>query len=400
MSSLRFFHNQSLPLIGRMPCVLLTLVFGAILTVPAAAADAPPPAITGPAVAWSFNTGQEVSAAMTVADGVVYGGSKGGGVFAIDAATGEQLWKVQMKFPVTSRIAVAGDIVCVECANTLFGLDRTTGRELWRFVARPYRPIASMDFTDYHRSSPVVADDVAYFGDDWGNLNGVSVADGSLVFQYTTPTQRPIRATPAVHEGVVYFGDWEGEAYAFSIADRKLVWQQGLENRRDYYGAIVSDFVVADGLVYFGAQHDVFAPLALATGKPAWTFAEPNHTYLPATPLIHGQRVIIATTIFTNSVLCLDQGRIAWAFKGEGIFFTTPVLHGSTLVVNSSQFGGPGFLYLLDVESGALLSQLRIAKASPSAPALDGDRVYLGTGDGCIYALKLAELLAPVPPSP
>ena len=369
-----------------------------LLAAPALAADAPPASITGPAVAWKFDTGQEVSAAPLVADGIIYCGSKGGGVFALAAATGAQLWKTQMKFPVTARAALAGDTLCVECANALHGVDRKTGQERWRFVAQPYRPIASMDFTDYHRSSPVIADNVAYFGDDWGDLNGVAVTDGSLVFQYTTPTRRPIRATPAVHRGVVYFGDWEGEAYAVSLADRKLVWQHALANRRDYYGAIVSEFVVADGLVYFGAQHDVFAPLDLATGQPAWTFAEPNHTYLPATPLIHDGRAIIATTIFTNSVLCLDHGEIAWAFKGEGVFFTKPVLHGSTLIINSSQFGGPGFLYLLDVNSGKLTQQLRIEKATPSAPAVDDDKVYLGAGDGCIYALNLAALLAPPAP--
>ncbi|HTZ20775.1 MAG TPA: PQQ-binding-like beta-propeller repeat protein [Opitutaceae bacterium] len=380
--------------LARGACLALGL---AALAAQAFAADAPP-SITGPAVAWKFNTGQEVSAAPIVADGVVYCGSKGGGVFALDAATGAQLWKAQMHFPVMSRPGLAGDTLCVECANALHGLDRKTGQERWRFVAQPYRPIASMDFTDYHRSSPVIVDHVAYFGDDWGDLNGVNVADGALVFQYTTPTRRPIRATPAVHQGVVYFGDWEGEVYAVALADKKLLWQYGLENRREYYGAIVSDFVVADGLVYFGAQHDVFTPLETATGKPAWKFVDESHTYLPATPLIHEGRAIIATTIHKNSVYCLDQGKVAWAFKGAGIFFTKPVLHGSTLLVNSSQFGGPGYLYLLEVGSGKLINQLRIEKASPSAPAVDDDKVYLGAGDGCLYALKLAELPPPATP--
>jgi outer membrane protein assembly factor BamB len=363
------------------------------LVAPAFAADAPV-SITSAAVAWKFNAGKEVFATPIVSEGVVYCGSKGGSVFALDAATGAQLWKADLKFPVTARAAIAGDTLVVECANALHGFDRKTGQPRWRWIAKPYRPIASMDFTDYHRSSPVIVGNVAYYGDDWGNLNGVNVTDGSLAFQYTTPTQRPIRATPAVHHGVVYFGDWEGEAYAVSLADKKLLWQYGLENRRDYYGAIVSDFVIADGRVHFGAQHDTFAPLDLATGKPAWTFTDANHTYLPATPLVHEGRVIIATTIFTNSVLCLDQGKQAWAFKGEGIFFTTPVLHGSTLIVNSSQFGGPGYLYLLKVGTGKLINKIRIEKAAPSAPAIDGEKVYLGAGDGYLYALNLARLLA------
>lgn len=375
--------------------IALALAAGLLAAASVFAADAPPPpSIQGP-VAWKFDTGKEVTATPLVADGVVYIGSTNYAVFAIDTATGTQLWKAPMKFAVSSRPALAGDTLCVECGNALVGLDRKTGQEKWSFVAKPFRPIASMDLTDYHRSSPVVVDGVAYFGDDWGNLNGVDTTNGKQVFQYTTPTQRPIRSTPAVDKGVVFFGDWEGLAYAVSLADGKLLWQHEVQNRRDYYGAIVSDFVVDGGLVYFGAQHDVFAPLDAATGQPAWSFVEANKTYLPATPLVRDGKVIIAATIFTNSVLCLEQGKIAWAFKGEGIFFTKPAVHGSTLIVNSSQFGGTGALYLLDVATGKLINQLRIERAAPSAPAVDQDKVYLGAGDGCLYALKLADLLAP-----
>jgi outer membrane protein assembly factor BamB len=363
-------------------------------------ADDQPASISGPAVAWKFNTGQEVVSAPVLADGVLYCGSKSYGFFAIDAATGTLIWKLDAKFPVSSKAAIAGDLVCFECGNILTGVDRKTGKVRWEFVARPFRPIASMDLTDYHRSSPVIEGNVAYFGDDWGNLNGVDVRDGKLVFQYTTQTQRPIRATPAVSNGMVFFGDWEGEVYGVSLADQKLVWQHTQQDCRPYYGAVVSEFIVHDGLVYFGSQHDVFAPLDVATGKPAWTYVEPKHTYLPATPLIHEGHVITATTIFTNSVLCLDKGALAWAFKGEGIFFTKPVLQGSTLIVNSTNFGGPGYLYLLDVADGKLINSLRIEKATASAPALDGERVYLGAGDGCLYALKLSELNKPSDPAP
>ena len=48
---------------------------------------------------------------------------------------------------------------------------------------------------------------VVYYGDDWGNLNGVDLATGALVFQFTIEIGRPIRSTPAMKDGVVYFGD-------------------------------------------------------------------------------------------------------------------------------------------------------------------------------------------------
>ncbi|MFT3870825.1 MAG: PQQ-binding-like beta-propeller repeat protein [Nibricoccus sp.] len=355
-------------------------------------AAAPTPSISNPAVLWKFSTGKDVTAAPMVDRGVVYCGSTNGQFFALNADTGQQLWKFQANFPISSRAACEGDTVCFESGNTLYALDRATGLEKWLYVAKPYRPIASMDLTDYHRSSPVIADGIVYFGDDWGNLNGVSLTDGSPVFGYTTPAARPIRCAPAIHDGVVYFGDWEGDVFAVSLSDKKLRWQYRAPNVRPYYGAVVSDFLVSDGVLYFGSQHDTFAPLDIVTGKPVWSYTDPNKTYLPSTPLVHKGRVIIGTTIFTNSVLCLERGQLAWTFKAEGIFFTRPAIAGRTLIVNSSNFGKTGWLYLLDVETGALLNKLPIDKAMPSAPVVADGKIYLGAGDGCIYALSLSTL--------
>lgn len=360
-------------------------------SIPAQTAE-PTPSITNPAVVWKFATGKDVTAAPLVDRGVVYCGSTNGQLFALDAANGQPHWKFASRFPISCRAACEGDTVCFESGNTLYALDRTTGLEKWHYVAKPYRPIASMDLTDYHRSSPVIVGGVVYFGDDWGNLNGVSLSDGSPVFQFTTTAGRPIRCTPAIHDGVVYFGDWEGDVFAVSLATKNLRWQHRAANVRAYYGAVVSDFLIQDGVLYFGSQHDTFAPLDIVTGKPIWSYTDPNKTYLPSTPLIHKGRAIIGTTIFTNSVLCLDRGQLAWAFKAEGIFFTRPALDGSTLIVNSSNFGKTGWLYLLEVETGALLNKFPIEKAMPSAPAVADGKVFIGAGDGCVYALALSAL--------
>ena len=45
---------------------------------------------------WSYATGQPVSSAPAVANGVVYAGGDGGTVFAFRAATGAKLWSHQI----------------------------------------------------------------------------------------------------------------------------------------------------------------------------------------------------------------------------------------------------------------------------------------------------------------
>ena len=329
---------------------------------------------------------------------MVYCGSTNGSFFALDEHLGKLLWKFDAPFPISTRAAIQGDTVCLVSGNQLIALDRADGHERWHFVAKPFRPIYSMDLTDYHRSSPVIANGVVYFGDDWGDLNGLDLASGKLVFQYTTETARPIRATPAIAQGIVCFGDWEGDVYAVRLSDQKLLWQHRDPGVRPYYGAVVSEFRIQDGIVYFGSQHDTFAPLDLATGKPVWSYTDPSHTYLPSTPLLQNGRVIIGTTIFANAVLCLEKGRVTWSFKADGIFFTAPVASGSLLIVNSTNFGGTGWLYLLDIAKGQLVNKLPIERATPSAPAVADSLVFLGAGDGCLYALSLEQLSAPPAP--
>jgi eukaryotic-like serine/threonine-protein kinase len=372
---------------------LVTIGFAVSLV----SAAEPAPSITEH-VAWKFPMGKEVTAAPLVADGVVYCGSTNGVFFALDAASGQQLWKFSRgRIAISSKAAVFGETVYFVSANTLVALDRTSGTERWQFVAKPFRPIYSMDLTDYHRSAPVVADGVVYFGDDWGNINGVDAATGALVFQFTTETGRPIRCTPLVTGGNVYFGDWEGTVYGVSLAEKQVLWTYTLENTRLFYGAVVSEFVMHDGVIYFGSQHDIFTPLDAKTGAPVWKYVDPNRTYLPSTPVIHNGRAIIASTIKTNSVLCLEQGRAVWACKLAGIFFTKPVIAPPYVIINSTDFGKTGHLYLIDVENGALAKSLPIERASPSAPTLVGDFLYLGAGDGCLYALRVSDLLAPAP---
>jgi outer membrane protein assembly factor BamB len=370
------------------------LCIASLFLVCVAAVAEPIPSITGP-VAWSFSTGKDVTAAPVIDRGVVYCGSTNGSFFALDLKTGQLLWKFDAPFPISSRAAVQGDVVCIESGNQLIALERKSGGELWRFVAKPFRPIYSLDLTDYHRSSPVISDSVVYFGDDWGNLNGVELASGKLVFQFTTESGRPIRTTPAIGQGRVFFGDWEGDVYAVSLAEKKLVWTHRAPNVRPYYGAVVSEFKIREGVLYFGSQHDVFEPLDIATGKPVWSYAEPRHTYLPTTPLLLDGKVVIGTTIFTNSILCLDHGELVWSCKGDGIFFTAPLVSNGLILANSSNFGGTGFLHVIEAKTGTLVNKLPIEKATASSPALADGLVVLGAGDGSIYALAWDALTKP-----
>jgi outer membrane protein assembly factor BamB len=69
----------------------------------------------------------------SVANGVGYSVSDEGTVYAFDAASGEELWRVQVGIYV-SPVAIAGDVIYVasEGGGAVYALDAATGNELWR----------------------------------------------------------------------------------------------------------------------------------------------------------------------------------------------------------------------------------------------------------------------------
>jgi quinoprotein glucose dehydrogenase len=91
-------------------------------------------------VAWTYDTrdafaGSEMQTNPVVIDGVLYGTSPKLRVFALDGATGKELWSFDPNYGAapTSRIrhrgvVVTGDRVLFNFRNRLYALDRRTGK--------------------------------------------------------------------------------------------------------------------------------------------------------------------------------------------------------------------------------------------------------------------------------
>lgn len=334
-------------------------------------------------ITWRFISDSSIEATPVVRGNIIYIGNMDGDFFAIDAKTGVVKWDSKVANPINSSAAVKGNIVCVESGSALYGFDATTGILIWRFVANNAETVVSVDLTDYHHSSPVIENDIAYFGDEWGNLNGVNIRTGKGVFKYTTPTKKIIRTTPVIKDNIIYFGDWDGVVYAVSLPTKSLKWQYRMENMRPKYGAIVSEMVIKDGVLYFGSQHDTFSPLDVKTGKPKWTFIDPDKTYLPSTPVFYKKDLIVGSTINAFKIFCFSDGKVKWTIPTKGIFFVKPVIfQDSVLVMNSSFFGKTGYLYFVDCKNGKLISETPIEEATPCSPLIINDMLILGRKNG------------------
>jgi len=336
-------------------------------------------------IVWKFNSTGPFYSMPVFRGTIVYCGDMNGNFYAIDSKTGTEVWSCKVRYPINSRAAIKGNVVCFESGNSLYGIDIRDGMLLWCYMPNKNEPTISVDLTDYHHSSPVIENDIAYFGDEWGTLHGVNINTGKAAFKYTTPNQKVIRSTPVIKDNIIYFGDWDGTVYAVSIPTKSLKWQYTMSNMRPKYGAIVSEMVIKDGLLYFGSQHDTYNPIDILTGKPKWTFIDPDKTYLPTTPVFYKKDLIIGSTVNANKIFCLNEGKVKWTVPTKGVFFVKPLIYqDSILVMNSSSFGNTGYLYFVNCKSGSLINEIPIEEAMPASPIIVDNKLIISRKDGLI----------------
>ena len=110
---------------------------------------------------WANRVGGHTTGLLAVAHHTVFGTTKEGMAFALDADSGSKTWSTEFGVAISTAPTVAGDTVLVGTEEgSVYGLDATTGKVLWDFKA------SSGEITD----SPVVAGDTIYLVSEDGTL--------------------------------------------------------------------------------------------------------------------------------------------------------------------------------------------------------------------------------------
>lgn len=113
-----------------------------------------------------FRKRHQASTKLAISDGkIFFGGWDTGSVFAVDAITGEQVWKFQLSQPYfhCSIPAIVGDTVYLTCSNKqIYALDAKSGKKTW-----------SSEVKLEMMSAPVIAAGVLYFIADDGKVHAL-----------------------------------------------------------------------------------------------------------------------------------------------------------------------------------------------------------------------------------
>jgi outer membrane protein assembly factor BamB len=367
---------------------------------PAHTGEMPGPGPEGsPVVKWKYKAvdSGRVESSPAIVDGVLYVGIGAysepstpenfplefegpGAVIALDAETSTLLWRTDLPTELVSSPAVAdGRVYVTTTTAELYALDAATGNELWHstiaegvtdFSGSP--TVVGDTIYVSNGSSPAVLDGVVFDGSAFGDLvSALDASTGELRWR----TQMP-------QVGI----------YALKAEDGAILWHVQTLDR------VESSPAVANGLVFAGDNFGTLHAIDAATGEERWQQKFPwVNTYIEASPAVAKGVVYVGSDMnggyggFTSDFIAFDAqtGEEVWHFSWPNGALSSPVVVDGVIYFGSLDH----HLYALDAESGAQLWAMDLGDNVSSSPAVVDGTLYVGTGSygtrepGYVYAI-------------
>jgi outer membrane protein assembly factor BamB len=324
-----------------------------------------PPGEFALSLKWKKRFQGGITSSPAVYEGKVYFGCRGGGLYCLEAGTGEQVWKFATGAGIGASPTVSGGKVFIGgYSGSFWCIDASSGQKVWEFKAGAKIV-----------SSASVASGSVLFGSYDRNLYCVSAKDGKR--RWTYEAAGVVWSSPFVEKGRVFFGSVDGTFYCLSLDSGKLVWKYTAT------GGIYSSPALGEGVVCFGSNGRAFHFLDASTGKELFRIEATRD--VRASPLVVGETVYGASD--DGVVRCIDvKGRtVRWTFKAQRAVRSTPFASEGILYVTSYD----GRLHSLETSSGKEVGSFDTGAEIYSSPTVSGDMVFFGANNGSFYCVQV-----------
>ncbi len=342
------------------------------------AATAARPLRSAPAEKRTVNLGFRDWGPATVAGSTVIAGNQtgGGGLFAIDTATGKARWTYRPVLPngtasVSTLPAVAGTLVIAPFAaaypGSVIAVSLATGKEVWRGP-------------DPQQGAGVVVDgNLAYILAKDGFFYALEAATGRVRWKSEFATNlAPCASQSVVKDSVIYLtgigkaipGDaaWPNGYYLFAL-DAKTGqerWRYRAEAPYVHQGVCLNQPVVTADTIFATGDNYLYA-VARATGSNRWPPVEVRRPVegrergVQVQGLVDAGPVLVGITTGYLIAFSKDTGSTAWEMPGQyRDSKTAPAVAGNVLYFQGSPAAKPapgpaGTLHALDLETRQIL---------------------------------------------
>lgn len=306
---------------------------------------------------WNFSFGGEKQRGQEsqpiIKDGVMYVTASYSRVFAIDIATGEELWQYEAKLPdailpccdvINRGVAIYDNLVIFGTLDAkLVGLDRKTGKVIWKKTISEYKDGYSIT------AAPLIVKDLVITGVAGGEFGVVGKVEAR-----DPKTGELVWSRPMVEGHMGYLnGKENGISGTLNATWEGDMWKQG--------GA-----APWNGVTYDPDTNLIYVP----TGNPA-----PWNSHLRK-----GDNLYSASRVAVDP----DTGKIVWHFQTtphdgwdfdgmtEFVLFDYKDKNGKVVKAGATADKN-GFFYVLDRTTGKYISSLPFADKISWAKGIDKD---------------------------
>jgi len=257
--------------------------------------------------------------ALSVERGSVVTGTRGGGVQAWEAATGEKLWELggaQADFETPEAGPVLQDgTVYTWGEGLLRALEVRTGAERWSY------PVGDTAATGGVPVRVTPAEDGGVYVSAGSRIFALDGASGAERWRFDAPAAFLCAPTfvpgPAVAGGGIYLADYLGTVYALDATTGHDRWRIATEARHS-----TEPVVVADGLVHLGSGGALYT-LDAVSGTPRWRFAAGGDVI--GAPVVSEGRVHFGSADYCLYTLDAVGGQLRWKLATGGEITGSPV---------------------------------------------------------------------------
>jgi Ca-activated chloride channel family protein len=356
---------------------------------------------------WTYRTADDGPTAAVVSDGKIVFNTESCELEVI-TTSGRPVWKKWLGDPLMSMPAVADGIVYMAYPNSrgdnkyyVAAFRLNTGEELWKHR-----------LADEIITAPVIDGDGVFLATVDGTVLALDRKSGAQLWQ----EKKSATSAPAVWKGQVYFSRRQevktGGTQASSVKQTELLTTHAAAStgpvkdlpatQRD---ADYLDYQKrAESKVEKASQaYDASVGFAVSKGSANMSVAVGNigQASVHGIWAYQGSKTFIDRGKLYGSMGDVTQsidpasGKVIWSralnesrktAAAEGALTPPTLVNGKVFVGNNS-----GDLYVLSSDTGAVLWSVRLGESIAFQPAVVGGRVYVATNQGTLYCLNTKE---------
>lgn len=301
----------------------------------------------------------------------LYIATNGGDIGAMNPKTGKLLWQGHVETTIT-----AGPEVDVEKGILYVANDNA---EILAFTLKTLKPVWRVPVSSEVITSPVLAGDKLIVQSIDGKVSALSQKDGSAIWvesrEVPSLTLRGT-ATPLLDGNTIITGFANGSVSALSLINGKTLWETSIAVARGR--SDVERIVDVDGplyqdqnLVYAAAMQGRIAAISKDNGQVVWTRDMSAYNGIVS----DGKALFVSDAESKVWALDIKTGATLWrldSLKGRDI--STPAILGDAVVVGD----GDGVLHWISRHDGELQTQVILNDVYQSAILIWGDESLEG----------------------